>query len=92
VRGNDDRRARRRRLIGAIVVGMSEGLPTKTQEEYRRLLNDNEARLGALYRERRVIMEAFAGDYPVVLPPPRRRSEHQQRVARCPRCGTKQEG
>ena len=63
----------------------------KTQDEYRRLLNDNEERLSDLYRERRTIMEAFAADYPAVLPPPRRRSEHQQKVARCPRCSAKLE-
>jgi len=58
----------------------------KTQEEYRRLLADVDGRLGELYRERRTIMEAFAEEYPAVLPPPRARTEHQQRVARCPRC------
>lgn len=64
----------------------------KTQEEYRQLLNENEERLGALYRERRIIMEAFSEDFPAVLPPPRQRTEHQQRVARCPRCSQKLDG
>lgn len=64
----------------------------KTQDEYRGLLADVEERLSDLYRERRIIMEAFSEDYPAILPPPRRRTEHQQRVARCPRCSTKIQG
>jgi hypothetical protein len=61
----------------------------KTEQEYRDLLTDVEERLSELYRERRAIMEAFSDDHPLVLPPPRRRTEHQQRIARCPRCSTK---
>jgi len=58
----------------------------KTQDEYRALLTNVEERLSDLYRERRTIMEAFSEDHPAVLPPPTRRTEHQRRVARCPRC------
>ena len=58
-----------------------------TEAEYREKLNALEERLTAVYRERRRLQEAFADEHPPVLPPPRFRTDHQARVARCPRCG-----
>jgi hypothetical protein len=56
-------------------------------EQYRTLLASLDEELADVYRRRRSVMEAFAAEHPVVLPPARRRSEAQQKVARCPRCG-----
>jgi hypothetical protein len=56
------------------------------ESEYREKLNALEERLTEVYRERRALTEAFAEDHPAVLPPPRFRTDHQARVARCPRC------
>lgn len=57
------------------------------EAEYREKLNVIEERLSAVYRERRALMEEYAEDHPAVLPPPRRQTEKQQRIAWCPRCG-----
>lgn len=57
------------------------------EAEYRERLNALEEQLTAVYRERRQLQELFAGEHPPVLPPPRYRTDHQARVARCPRCG-----
>lgn len=54
---------------------------------YREQLNALEEQLSDLYRQRRELTAAYAADHPAVLPPARARSEVQQRVARCPRCG-----
>ncbi len=58
-----------------------------TEAEYRSQLNALEEQLTAVYRERRKLQERFADEHPPVLPPPRFRTDHQARVARCPRCG-----
>lgn len=56
---------------------------------YREQLNALEAELSDVYRRRRELLERFADDYPPVLPPPRLRTDAQQRVARCPRCSAR---
>ncbi len=58
-----------------------------TEAEYREKLNAIEEQLSAVYANRRRLTEAYADEHPAVLPPPTRRSEVQQRIARCPRCG-----
>ena len=58
------------------------------EAEYRRQLDELEEQLSDLYRRRRQLTAAYADDHPAVLPARvRDRSEVQQRVARCPRCG-----
>ncbi len=57
-----------------------------TEAEYREKLNAIEEQLSAVYANRRRLTEAYADEHPAVLPSPTRRSEVQQRIARCPRC------
>ena len=57
------------------------------EAEYREQLNRLEEQLTAVYRQRRELTEAWADEHPPVLPPARYRTDHQARVARCPRCG-----
>ena len=57
-----------------------------TEAEYREQLNVLEEALTDVYRARRALTEAYADEHPPVLPPPRYRTDHQARVARCPRC------
>jgi len=59
------------------------------EAEYRQRLNTIEEQLSILYRQRRQLTEEFADEHPPVLPPPRARTEHQQRIARCPRCSAR---
>jgi chorismate mutase len=63
----------------------------RSADEYRQQISEYDAKIGVLYRERRAVMEQFAEAFPPSLPPPRYRTETQQRVARCPRCGSKLE-
>ena len=60
-----------------------------TEAEYREQLNRLEEQLTAVYRERRKLTEQYAEEHPPVLPPRRRRTETQQRIGFCPRCGDK---
>ncbi len=62
------------------------------ESEYRAQLDVIEDRLTAVYRERRRLQEAFADEHPPVLPAPRFRTDHQARIARCPRCGSRLDG
>lgn len=58
------------------------------EEALRAALSEVEERMAPLYRTRRVLREALcelAG--PAVLPRRRQRTDTQQRVAQCPRCG-----
>lgn len=60
------------------------------EAEYRCELNALEEQLTDLYRRRRALAAEFADDHPAVLPSKaRHRSDVQQRVARCPRCGSR---
>lgn len=56
-------------------------------DAYRQQLAALDEELADVYRRRRIIMEQFAALEPAVLPRPSRRTEKQQLVARCPRCG-----
>lgn len=57
------------------------------EAEYREELNLLEEELSDVYRRRRALLERFADDHNLILPPPRYRTERQARIARCPRCG-----
>lgn len=57
------------------------------EAEYREKLNQLEEELSDVYRRRRALLERFADGHAPVLPPPRYRTDHQARIARCPRCG-----
>ena len=51
-------------------------------------LDEAEAELAAVYRKVWPLREAYAEAFPTAdLPPRRARTEKQERVARCPRCG-----
>lgn len=59
-----------------------------TEEEWRAALNDVEDRLAYLYRLRRSLRDGEEGALKVAeLPEPRYRTDKQNAVARCPRCG-----
>lgn len=56
-------------------------------EDFRHALAEVDARLGVLYRERRKVSVGMAERFDAELPRRRWRSETQEKVARCPRCG-----
>lgn len=61
----------------------------QSHEEFLEALLVIENRLGALYQLRRPIREAMTERFPAPeLPGPVRRTATQEKVARCPRCGT----
>ena len=62
-----------------------------SQEDFQAALAAIEERMAPLYRIRRVIREEAAKRFEVRLPRARYRTEKQDRVARCPRCGGKLE-
>ncbi len=59
----------------------------ESQEAFLKSLSEIEERLAPLYRVRRAIREQYAEKYEPVLPQARYRSQTQEKVARCPRCG-----
>jgi hypothetical protein len=63
-----------------------------SQEEWKAALVSVEERLAPIYRTRRTLREAYAERFPAPeLPPKTRRTETQEKVARCPRCGERLE-
>lgn len=58
-----------------------------TAEEWQAALAAVEEKLAPLYRVRRSLREEYAERFEPVLPEARYRSQVQDRVARCPRCG-----
>ena len=61
-----------------------------SQEEWRAALVAVEERLAPIYRVRRSLREEYAERFPAPeLPRRSERTETQERVARCPRCGAK---
>lgn len=58
-----------------------------TREEWLAALTAVEERLAPIFRIRRELRQAFADRYEPVLPPRRSRTETQEKIARCPRCG-----
>ena len=63
-----------------------------SQEEWRAALAEVESRLGPIYRLRDVLLTEHGIRFPAPeLPPRTGRTETQERVARCPRCGMKLE-
>ncbi|HSC05467.1 MAG TPA: hypothetical protein VLD59_01420 [Steroidobacteraceae bacterium] len=59
-----------------------------TEQEWRAALEVLEERLTPIYRELRPLRAAYAERFPgPELPRRRYRTETQERVARCPRCG-----
>lgn len=60
----------------------------ETQAEFRRALEEVTERMTPLWRVRRSIREAYAERFEPTLPKRRRdRTETQERVHICPRCG-----
>ena len=56
--------------------------------EIKAALEEAEAELQAVYRKLWPLREAYAETFPPAeLPAPRYRTPHQEKVARCPRCG-----
>jgi hypothetical protein len=59
-----------------------------TEEDWRAALAAVEEQLAPIYRVRRVLREGYVETFPPpLMPPPRYRTEKQEKVARCPRCG-----
>lgn len=59
-----------------------------SEEEWKAALVALEERLAPIYRVRRELRQAYAERFPPAEQPPRRyRTETQEKVARCPRCG-----
>lgn len=51
-------------------------------------LSELEERMAPLFRQRRALRETIASmRTPAALPPKTRRTETQEKIARCPRCG-----
>lgn len=63
----------------------------ETQKQFMAALAEIEERMAPLYRVRHQIRDAAAEKYPPAQMPKQRRhrTETQEKVARCPRCGTK---
>ena len=60
----------------------------EAETDFRRALDEINDRLAPLWRIRRAIQEAWAERFEPVLPGRRRdRTDKQERVHRCPRCG-----
>lgn len=63
-----------------------------TQEEWQQALDRVASQLGPIYRELDMLREARAERFePAALPDRRRRTDVQERVERCPRCGQRLE-
>ena len=61
-----------------------------TLRELRGRLDDVEHDLAPLFRERNALRQMYAeGSEPAAIPRPRDRTDKQERVTRCPRCGTR---
>jgi hypothetical protein len=61
-----------------------------TEESWRAALARVEEQLAPIYRTRRVLREAYADRFPPPEMPVRTaRTETQEKVVRCPRCGLK---
>ena len=59
-----------------------------TEEDWRAALSAVEERLAPIYRVRRSLREEYASRFEAAaLPARRNRTDTQERVARCPRCG-----
>ena len=60
----------------------------ETHEEFLDALHALEERLAPIYRYRARIREAMSERFPPAeMPEPRYRTQAQEKVARCPRCG-----
>ena len=63
-----------------------------TEEEWRKALNVVEERLTETYRVLWPLRDGYAERFPpAALPSRRNRTETQEKIARCPRCGTRLE-
>jgi hypothetical protein len=61
-----------------------------TEESWRAALARVEEQLAPIYRTRRALREAYADRFPAPEMPARTaRTETQEKVVRCPRCGLK---
>lgn len=59
-----------------------------SQEEWKAALVSLEEKLAPIYRTRRTLREAYAERFAAPeLPPKTRRTDVQEKVVRCPRCG-----
>ena len=59
-----------------------------TQEEWRAALTALEEQLAPIYRVRRTLRDAYTERFPAPAVPTRtKRTETQEKVVRCPRCG-----
>lgn len=64
----------------------------EAEAQFRAALEEINERLSPLWRVQRAIREAWAERFdPAEMPGRRYRTEKQERVTRCPRCGGKEE-
>lgn len=63
----------------------------ETRDDFLEALNAIELRMSPMWVVRRKIREAFAERFEPTLPSPVYRTTTQEKVARCPRCGSRLE-
>lgn len=59
----------------------------ETKDQFVDAMNEIELRLSPMWIVRKKIREAFAERFDPYLPAKRNRTDKQDKVARCPRCG-----
>lgn len=64
------------------------GVVLETKDQFLEALNEIELRMSPWWIARRKIREAFAERFEPTLPSPVYRTVTQEKVARCPRCGS----
>ena len=62
-----------------------------TKDEFLEALNEVELRMSPMWVVRRKLREAYAERFEPTLPSPVYRTVTQDKVARCPRCGSRLE-
>lgn len=71
-----------------LVLHPENEIPLETHEDFVGAITWVEERLSPLYRVRANLREELAARFPPPeLPAPRYRTQTQEKVARCPRCG-----
>jgi hypothetical protein len=59
----------------------------ESQDDFLHAIAEVEEKMQPFWKLRRALREAYAERYDPILPRPQSRSQTQERVARCPRCG-----
>jgi hypothetical protein len=67
------------------------GQVLETKDEFLDALNEIDLRMSPMWVVRRTLREAYADRFEPTLPSPVYRTVTQEKVARCPRCGSRLE-